>query len=153
MKMGPEIGLYSILFEKFIKVLAKSYPSLKIIEFWGRKYLKIRGDDDIWIQIILVLVFILSRYWFKSIIRSPPPQDFALNLILFSFSANFATAGSPPAVPTAAKQQAPSCFATAGTPAAASPQPSFGKTLFLVLKIRPYCGKSSNSQGPQQLEA
>ena len=25
----------------------------------------------IWIQIILVLVFILSRYWFKSIIRTP----------------------------------------------------------------------------------
>ena len=26
----------------------------------------------IWIQITLVLVFIISRYWFKSIIRVPP---------------------------------------------------------------------------------
>ena len=34
-----------------------------------------RNED--WIQIILVLVFILSRYWFKSIIRIPrPPKKY-----------------------------------------------------------------------------
>ena len=35
---------------------------------------KMECNDKYWIQIILVLVFILSRYWFKSIIRYPSPQ-------------------------------------------------------------------------------
>ena len=39
----------------------------------------------IWIQIILVLVFILSRYWFKSIIRSPPPPVWPISFIYFMF--------------------------------------------------------------------
>ena len=49
----------------------------------GPTVVKMEGDDECWIQIILVLVFILSRYWFKSIIRSPPPRIFGPILFLF----------------------------------------------------------------------
>ena len=41
---------------------------------WGQIIGQCTPGDDLRIQINLVLVFILSRYWFKSIIRCPPPQ-------------------------------------------------------------------------------
>ena len=47
-----------------------------------KDYLKSKGFPLFWIQIILVLVIIFSRYWSKSIIRAPPPATFALNFTL-----------------------------------------------------------------------
>ena len=45
--------------------------------------------NENWIQIILVLVFILSRYWFKSIIRIPrPPKNIFFPSFLKIFGAN-----------------------------------------------------------------
>ena len=45
---------------------------------------EIKATPIPWIQIILVLVFIFSRYWSKSIIRAPPAPTFTLK-IRFSF--------------------------------------------------------------------
>ena len=48
-----------------------------------------------WIQIILVLVFILSRYWFKSIIRipRPPKKQKIVSIFHFPFLVSFSFFG------------------------------------------------------------
>ena len=75
------------------KILKKSY---KIKE----KLIKTRENKVFRIQIIIVLVFILSRYWSKSIIRVPPPPILGSFCKMGAFFAIFGpkkgVSGAPP---------------------------------------------------------